>query len=559
MKIRLLLIAGVALATVSSSAYANGLEGAIPILDGGKPLDVEHSGHAAPCVADFDGDGNKDLLVGEFYQGRLRIYRNIGTNRQPQFDGFTVFREGAPVGRVNASCCMGFGPQLVDLNGDGNRDLISGDWLGRIILFKGTSAGGFLSGSPLLDAEDRPIHVDYGVYAFAHDWDSDGDYDLFAGTVGDTTGGAVYFLANHGSRTTQRFAPPAKVLAGGEELVAPGGCAAPVIADWDGDNKPDLILGCGDGSVRWCRSTGSPASLQLSEPQIILPAPQENSRRGVRSKISVTDWNEDGRLDLLVGDFGKSFPKRLTEEEQLWREAARTRQNELFSSWSGTFQEYRDLLRRLETGDGDNTKELEHRLGETRQRLVTLKSLRVRYHREEQALQPGLQYHGHVWLYLGRPSEALSEPTERDASPQRPAVPAAPTDMKPVVVAAKTATNGSDVTLTVRMRIAAGWHVYAPDTKKGRPTKLRLQLPDDLAVDGKWELPTSETNASADGGLIYRGEQTFRRRLKLAPNATPGEAIIQCMLTYQACSELICLPPRTVKFSSSVAVTREED
>ncbi len=76
------------------------LEEPIPVCVAGHPLDVEHSGHAAPCVADFDGDGVNDLLVGEFYQGRLRVYRNVGTNAEPRFEDFFVFQDGVPDGRV---------------------------------------------------------------------------------------------------------------------------------------------------------------------------------------------------------------------------------------------------------------------------------------------------------------------------------------------------------------------------------------------------------------------------------------------------------------------------
>lgn len=37
-------------------------------------------GHAAPYLYDIDGDGKRDLLVGQFGGGQLRIYRNIGAD-----------------------------------------------------------------------------------------------------------------------------------------------------------------------------------------------------------------------------------------------------------------------------------------------------------------------------------------------------------------------------------------------------------------------------------------------------------------------------------------------
>ena len=39
---------------------------------------VEKPGYAAPCFADMDGDGKKDLLVGQFSKGKIRVYRNQG-------------------------------------------------------------------------------------------------------------------------------------------------------------------------------------------------------------------------------------------------------------------------------------------------------------------------------------------------------------------------------------------------------------------------------------------------------------------------------------------------
>ena len=66
----------------------------------GRPIDVEREGHSAPFVGDFDGDGLPDLLVGQYHQGRLRIYRNTGSNEQPRFDSYTWFEAGGAIARV---------------------------------------------------------------------------------------------------------------------------------------------------------------------------------------------------------------------------------------------------------------------------------------------------------------------------------------------------------------------------------------------------------------------------------------------------------------------------
>jgi len=92
--------AAIAAALVASAA-AQQFQPPFRIQAGGKPIDVD-VGHAAPYVVDFDGDGVRDLLVGQFGKGRCRIYRNTGTDAAPQFGEFEFLDAGGKVAEVKA-------------------------------------------------------------------------------------------------------------------------------------------------------------------------------------------------------------------------------------------------------------------------------------------------------------------------------------------------------------------------------------------------------------------------------------------------------------------------
>ena len=87
---------GIVLVFAVSSIRADEFAAPVRIPSGGKPIAVA-GGHAAPCVVDFDRDGKRDLLVGQFFgstprtifRANVRFYRNVGTDARPRFDRFT--------------------------------------------------------------------------------------------------------------------------------------------------------------------------------------------------------------------------------------------------------------------------------------------------------------------------------------------------------------------------------------------------------------------------------------------------------------------------------------
>ena len=67
----------------------------------GEVIDVE-IGHLVPYATDWNADGKKDLIVGQFSGGRIRLYLNQGTDKAPLFKTFTYLSAGGQEIRLPA-------------------------------------------------------------------------------------------------------------------------------------------------------------------------------------------------------------------------------------------------------------------------------------------------------------------------------------------------------------------------------------------------------------------------------------------------------------------------
>lgn len=242
----------------------------------------------------------------------------------------------------------------MDYDGDGITDVISGSYdPGDIYLFKGEGKGRFAQVEVIKDEKGVPLahhpvelarytgvpkserydekHIrdrvaSFGSWPAMVDWDSDGDLDMVIGTFS----GQLFLRTNTGTRKAPVWEHGAtQVVAGGKGLKVDSH-TAPVIADWDGDGLWDIVVGTSTGSVQFFKNTGSSKKPAFAAGQILVSpkssmkfvtqylAPGAMPTPGVRAQICVTDYDGDGRLDLILGDYVtvKRLRANLTEAEK---------------------------------------------------------------------------------------------------------------------------------------------------------------------------------------------------------------------------------------------------
>ncbi len=295
-------------------------------------------GWPSPSFEDFDGDGDLDLLCGEF-RDKFTYFENIGMRTQPAYAPGVrpATEDGSPAA---IDLCMAT-PVVFDWTQDGKPDILCGDEDGRVALFENT--GNFRTETkdgkclrvPIFKAplyfqqEADELKAGALVTPCGADLNGDGADDLLCGT----SAGYIMFFENL-SEPGEEFptwAKPVFVKAGGKiahiNAKPNGSIQGPIeekwgyttltAADWDGDGLTDIMWNHIWGKPAWFKNIGTKTKPEFSAPQPVeveWEGPQPELAWGwlkPEGKKLLTQWrttpvmfdvNADGLMDLCMLD-----------------------------------------------------------------------------------------------------------------------------------------------------------------------------------------------------------------------------------------------------------------
>jgi len=235
--------------TNDSPRYAAGMK----LKAGGKDIKVRSP--SAPCLIDWNGDGKRDLLVGNG-GGYLHLFLNQGSNENPSFVPDVMVRAAGK----NVDAGSRASPCVIDWNEDGRKDLILGNGSGEIFLYlnEGTNEQPVF-GKPV-KLNGGSLDVGSNSSPDMADWDGDGKKDLIIGN----SDGEIFVFLNRGTNEDPQYENKGDKLA-----LKFGPDASPRVMNWSPSGLNDLVVADRNGEVMLCPNTGGSQTPTFPEKKIL--------------------------------------------------------------------------------------------------------------------------------------------------------------------------------------------------------------------------------------------------------------------------------------------------
>ncbi len=296
------------------------------IYAGDSPIDVY--GMPSANFADFDKDGDLDIICGEFLD-KFTYFENTGNRNQPKYSSgkYLCYSDSIPI-TMDLEMIV---PVAIDWDKDGDCDLIVGQEDGRVAFIENT--GKLINNTPRFKApvffRQQADDVKFGalVTPYSTDWDNDGDEDLICGN----TAGYIGFIENLDGGYPPSWAEPVYLKADNEIIRIQAGYNGSIqgpceakwgyttlsVGDWDNDGLKDIVINSILGDILWYKNIGTGNSPKLAAAKSVglkldgknlKPAwnwwePEGNNLvTQWRTTPLFYDWNKDGLMDLIMLD-----------------------------------------------------------------------------------------------------------------------------------------------------------------------------------------------------------------------------------------------------------------
>ena len=240
--------------------------------------------NSSPELIDIDNDGDLDLFIANQYDlsetpwvGKIHFFRNTGSESNPQFEEETTSLLNENMGQM-------LSPEFGDLDGDGDMDLLVGDFNGFIQYFENTSSNNNLTFSPIENVGN--IDLSGNSVPTLGDLDGDGDLDMLVGQLN----GSLVFYRNVGNTSQYNFQ-----MEPFDDIEVENN-SAPELLDVDGDDDLDLILGSGSDGMLEFRNIGNTSNFQYQQSSNL-----EHPIIGVNIKPAMGQLLNSDTLDFIIG------------------------------------------------------------------------------------------------------------------------------------------------------------------------------------------------------------------------------------------------------------------